>query len=177
MRIPRQAIEIVKKWEGFRPTAYQDAVGIWTIGYGTTGKAGVGIVPHIGMTITERDAEFYLIQTLEKFAKQIRPAITAPMNDNEWSAFLSLAYNIGPGAFIESTALRRFNDGDKMGAAQAILWWNKAGGRVLRGLERRRRDEVELFLMDPPESRKTDWTGIMRTVWAFLRTIFGKAPT
>lgn len=146
MKIPQQAVDIVKKWEGFRAEAYQDSVGVWTIGYGTTAAAGVGIVPHQGMKISERQAEKYLRRGLEKFADQIRPNISGPINDNEFSAFLSLAYNIGPGAFNTSTALRRFNIGDKHGAAEALTWFNKAGGRVLRGLTNRRAEEKALFL-------------------------------
>ena len=88
----------------------------------------------------------YLRRGMEKFADQIRPAITREINDNEFSAFLSLAYNIGPSAFKKSTALRRFNAGNKIGAADAILWFNKAGGKTLRGLTNRRNDERALFL-------------------------------
>jgi lysozyme len=142
-------IALVKEFEGLRLNAYQDAVGVWTIGYGTTGMAGVGISPLAGMKISETDAEMYLRRGLEKFAADIRPAITAPINDNEFGAFLSLAYNIGPGAFRRSSALRKFNAGDKAGAANAILLWNKAGGKVLRGLVRRREAERALFLTRP----------------------------
>ena len=142
-------VDLVKEFEGFRSSAYQDSVGVWTIGYGTTAEAGVGIVPRPGLTITKGQAERYLHMALDDFAAQIRPAITAPINENQFGAFLSLAYNIGPGAFKRSTALKRFNAGDVEGAAEAILWFNKAGGEVLRGLERRRRAEVELFNTKP----------------------------
>lgn len=139
------AVELVKEFEGFISHTYLDPVGIKTIGYGTTAAAGVGIVPELGMSITQDEAEMYLRRALEKFAAEIRPAITAPINENQFGAFLSLAYNIGPGAFRKSTALARFNAGDVKGAADAMKWWNKAGGKVLRGLERRRDAEVELF--------------------------------
>jgi GH24 family phage-related lysozyme (muramidase) len=98
------------------------------------------------MAITQAEAEAYLVKALEKFAAAIRPKITAPINGNEFGAFLSLAYNIGPGAFAKSSALRKFNAGDKAGAADAILLWNKAGGRVMKGLDRRRAAERKLFL-------------------------------
>ena len=166
MKIPTQAINIIKKWEGFEARAYPDSVGVWTIGYGTTARANVGIEPTAGMKITEAQATVYLNRALEKFASQIRPFITAPINDNEWSAFLSLAYNIGPGAFRKSTALRRFNAGDKAGAAEALTWFNKAGGRVLRGLERRRAEEKALFLTAPPKSP----TGLLARLRAWWRS-------
>ena len=139
-------IDLVKEFEGLRTTAYKDSAGVWTIGYGTTGRAGVGIDPVEGMEITEAEAEYYLQKGLEKFSTEITGAITQPINENEFGAFVSLAYNIGSGAFKRSTALRKFNAGDKQGSANAMLMWNKAGGRVLNGLIRRREAERALFL-------------------------------
>lgn len=144
--INKATLDLVKEFEGLRLKAYKDAVGVWTIGYGTTAAAGLGIAPKDGMVITEAEAEGYLVKGLEKFGASIRPKITAPINENEYGAFLSLAYNIGPGAFAKSSALRKFNAGDKAGAADAILMWNKAGGKVLKGLVRRREAERALFL-------------------------------
>ena len=92
-------IDLVKEFEGLRTTAYKDSAGIWTIGYGTTARAGVGIEPVEGMEITEAEAEYYLQKGLEKFSTEITGAITQPINENEFGAFVSLAYNIGSGAF------------------------------------------------------------------------------
>lgn len=146
MTVNKATIDLIKKWEGFRAEAYKDAVGVWTIGYGTTARAGVGIDPKAGMRITEEEAEWYLEKAVDKFADQIKPAITASIDENEFGAFVSLAYNIGPGAFKKSSALRHFNAGDKAKAAGAILLWNKAGGKVLPGLVKRRAEEKALFL-------------------------------
>lgn len=146
MKIPQSALELIKEFEGFRAETYVDSVGEYTIGYGTTGRAHVGIEPVPGMVISERQAEVYLKRAVEKFAKLIRPEITQPMTENEWAAFLSLAYNIGPGAFMKSTLLKRFNEGKKREAADQFLRWNKAGGQTLRGLTRRRHRERTLFL-------------------------------
>jgi len=142
----KATIDLIKEFEGFRAKAYLDPVGILTIGYGTTAAAGVGIKPALGMTITEAQAVGYLMAAVDKFAAQIAPKITAPINENEFGAFVSLAYNIGPGAFGKSSALRKFNAGDKQGAANSILLWNKAGSKVLPGLVRRREAERALFL-------------------------------
>ena len=142
----KATIDLIKEFEGFRAKAYLDPVGILTIGYGTTAAAGVGIKPALGMTITEAQAHGYLMAAVDKFAAQIAPKITAPINENEFGAFVSLAYNIGPGAFGKSSALRKFNAGDKQGAANSILLWNKAGSKVLPGLVRRRSAEMTLFL-------------------------------
>lgn len=146
MKINQATIDLVKEFEGFRAKAYKCPANVWTIGYGTTASAGVGITPKDGMTITEAEAEGYLKATLDKFADQIAPSITAPINENEFGAFLSLAYNIGTGAFKKSSALKHFNAGDKEKAAASVLLWNKAAGKVLKGLVRRREAERKLFL-------------------------------
>jgi lysozyme len=151
MIINDATVNLVKRWEGFKPKAYRCPAGKWTIGYGITADAGIGVVPQPGMAVTQEEADRHLRLALEKFAAQIRPAITAPVTANEFGAFLSLAYNIGPGAFRRSSALRHFNAGDKARAAEAIKLWNKAtvNGRktTLQGLVNRRADEVRLFLM------------------------------
>jgi lysozyme len=150
MSINKEALDLIKEFEGFRAKAYVDPVGIWTIGYGTTAEAGVGISPKKGDTMTRDEAEWYLQKAVDKFAAQIAPKIIRPINANEFGAFVSLAYNIGPGAFGGSTALRKFNAGDKRGAADAILLWNKGTVKgkkvVLKGLVRRREAERALFL-------------------------------
>ena len=151
MKINQATVDLVKKWEGFKAKAYICPAGVLTVGYGTTNRAGlpgVRITPET--VVSEAQAAEWLRLGLEKFGAQIRPAITAPINENEFGAFVSLAYNIGPKAFKGSSALRHFNAGDKAKAAAAIKLWNKAtvnGKRqVLRGLVNRREDEVALFL-------------------------------
>ena len=149
MKINQATVDLVKRWEGFKAEAYLCPASVWTIGYGTTSRAGIGVTVTRGMRTTEAQAEQWLRMGLEKFAAQIRPAITAPINENEFGAFVSLAYNIGPSAFRGSSALRHFNAGDKASAAAAIKLWDKAtiNGKpqVLRGLVNRREDEVMLF--------------------------------
>lgn len=156
MMVNQRTIDLIKEFEGFRSDAYRDSAGIYTIGYGTTANAGVGIVPVPGMSITKEAAERYLHLAVNKFAAQIDRMITQPINENEFGAFVSLAYNIGPLAFSKSSALRYFNAGNRQAAANAILMWNKAtvNGRkqVLRGLVRRREAERALFLTDPAKN-------------------------
>lgn len=155
------SIKLIKSFEGCSLRAYKCPAGIWTIGYGTTAAAGVGVVPHEGMTITQAQADHYLNLTIEKFSAGVAALLTRATTQNEFGAFVSLAYNIGLGAFRKSSALRHFNAGDHAKAADAILMWNKAGGKVLAGLTRRRVAERDLFLTDslvvltPPETRAT----------------------
>jgi lysozyme len=150
MKVNNAAIALVQKWEGFKPEAYLCPAGVWTIGYGITANAGIGIDPKPGMRVTEAQADQHLRAAMDRVARQIAPAITAPINENEFGAFVSLAYNIGAGGFKRSSALRHFNAGDKAKAAAAVKLWNKAtvSGKlqVLRGLVNRREEEVALFL-------------------------------
>lgn len=131
---------LVKSFEGLRLNAYRDAVGIWTIGYGTTR----GVRP--GMRISEDEAENFLQQDLSRFEQAINDAVKVPVNDNQFSALACFTYNVGSGAFRSSTLLRMLNQSDIRGAADQFLRWNRAGGRVLAGLTRRRNAERSLFL-------------------------------
>lgn len=168
MKINQASVDLVKEFEGLRLTAYQDSVGVWTIGYGTTAAAGVGITPAKGMTITQAQAEMYLKRGLDKFAKQIEPNIRRAVNENQFGAMVSLAYNIGPGAFNKSTLLKRLNAGDTQGAADQFLVWNKAGGKVLAGLTRRRKAERELFLRPVAAAR----TSFIDTLIEIIKGLF-----
>jgi uncharacterized protein (TIGR02594 family) len=144
--INQAAIDLVKQFEGLRLDSYQDSVKVWTIGYGTTSRAGIGVTVGPGMTITEPQAEEFLARGLRKFAQEIKPAITPVPTPNQFGAMVSLAYNIGSGGFRGSTVLRKFNEGDIQAAADAFKMWVKAGGKELPGLVNRRAAERELFL-------------------------------
>lgn len=143
--INASALALIKEFEGFRANAYRDMVGVWTIGYGTTAAAGVGVTPQAGMTCTEAQATAWLQAAVDKFARAILPRLTRQPTPNQFGAMVSLAYNIGPGAFARSSVLRKFNAGDMEGAAASFALWNKAGGRVVAGLTRRRAAEAALF--------------------------------
>jgi GH24 family phage-related lysozyme (muramidase) len=99
------------------------------------------------MTITQEEAERLLANRLEReFEAGVLKMIgDAPTTENQFSALVSLAYNIGVGALGRSTVLKRHLDGDYEGAAKAFAMWNKGGGRVLKGLVRRRKEEADLY--------------------------------
>jgi len=143
-----ETIDLIKQFEGLRLKAYKDSVGVWTIGYGLTTGALDGVVVAQGMAISEREADAYFTRVLENFGDGILVLMTRQPTLNQYGAMLSLAYNIGVRAFSKSTCLRRFNAGDFEGAATALTWFNKAGGKVLNGLVRRRAAEADLFLRD-----------------------------
>jgi len=146
MSVNKATIDLIKAFEGCRLTAYQDIAGIWTIGYGTTAAADLGIVPCKGLSITQDRADDLLRLGIDKFAATVDALIIANVNANEFGACVSLAYNIGPTAFAKSTVLRELNAGNKDKAAAAFQMWNKAGGVVSKGLVRRREAERQLFL-------------------------------
>ena len=166
MEVNKAAIDLIKEFEGFRSKAYPDAVGVWTIGYGTTASAGAGISPKPGMEITQDDAERYLQIAVQKFAAKVEDAIKVSVNENQFGALVSLAYNIGPSAFAKSTVVKRLNAGDYQGAADAIMMWDKAGGKVLKGLQRRRKAERQLFLTPVHDEPTVDW--LMMIIEALL---------
>lgn len=121
--------------EGYVGQAYQDIVGVWTIGFGTTEnvKPGQTIDPVQALQRTLTDAR--------KFEGALKECVHVPLHQHEYDAYISLAYNIGSGAFCKSTLVRKLNAGDYVGACKEILRWNQAGGRVVRGLAIRRESE------------------------------------
>lgn len=143
--IPRQALDIIKKWEGFRSKAYLDPVGIPTIGYGTI-KYPNGKRVQLGEEITEPEAAVFLRMHIEDHAvPYVKRYVKVPLNENQYSAILSFIYNLGAGAFRKSTLLKKLNAGDYNGAAAEFDRWVYAGGKKLQGLINRRNDEQALF--------------------------------
>lgn len=126
--------------EGYRGEAYKDAVGVPTIGFGET--AGV----KIGDKITPERALVRLLSSTEKHADAIRQCIHVPLYQHEFDAYVSLAYNIGTGAFCKSTLVKKLNAKDYTGACEEIRRWNRAGGKVLPGLTKRRETEYRMCM-------------------------------
>ena len=124
--------------EGYRGEAYRDATGIPTIGYGET--AGV----EMGDRTTPERALVQLLDSTEKHADAIRQCIHVPLYQHEFDAYVSLSYNIGAGAFCRSTLVKKLNAGDYDGACEEIRRWNRAGGKVLSGLVKRREAEYAM---------------------------------
>lgn len=145
-QINAAGLALLKNFEGLRLTAYRDPVGILTIGYGSTG-------PHVteGLTITEAEAEALLRDDLSRFEAGV-DKLAPSANENQFSAMVSLAFNIGLAGFERSTVLKRHRLGNHLGASRAFALWNKAGGRILPGLVRRREAEAKLYLK-PVEAR------------------------
>lgn len=139
LRINDAGLQIIKESEGLRLEAY-NLGGQWLIGYGHSRTA------RAGMTITESEAERLLREDVRDSENAVKNMVEVPMNVNQFSAMVSLAYNLGSGGFSRSTVLERINQGDYQGAADGFLNHNKAGGQVNEHLTHRREKERELFL-------------------------------
>lgn len=140
MKISQAGIDLIKSFEGCRLSAYLDSVNVPTIGYGST--EGVSM----GDTITQDEAESLLREDLIRFEACVNDYVTVDIDQNEYDALVSFAFNLGCGALKTSSLLRLLNAGNKEAAAQQFLRWDKAGGKVLAGLTRRRKAESERFL-------------------------------
>jgi len=159
MKVSREGRSLIKTMEGNVLHAYQDCVGIWTIGVGHTAAAG-DPKPAPGMRISDTESDQILARDLTKFEIGVMKLLKRQPTQAQFDAMVSLAFNIGPGAFAKSSVVSRFNRGDFDGAAAAFLMWNKAGGRVVAGLDRRRRAEMKLFNTGSPDQAKAKF-GIM----------------
>lgn len=132
--------ELIKSFEGLELEAYLCPADIWTIGYGHTGDVKEGD------TITKAEAGDLLDKDLEKFRSGVNRCVKVPLNENQFGALVSFAYNVGIGSLQSSTLLKLLNAGDYDAAADQFPRWNKSGGKVLTGLTRRREAERAVFL-------------------------------
>lgn len=132
-------LDLIKEFEGCYLTAYLCPANVWTIGYGHTKTAKKGMV------ITQEEADRLLEQDVAWVKAAVIGAVKVPLTANQTSALYSFVFNVGAGAFRSSTLLRKLNAGDYAGAQMQFRRWNKAGGKVLRGLSRRRAAEAKLF--------------------------------
>ena len=136
------AIDLIKQWEGCRLQAYLCPAGVWTIGYGHTGSSVTE-----GLKITQADADALLLSDVERFARAVDNQIRIKLSNNQRCALISFVFNVGVGALHESTLRRRLNNGEDpvKVVVEELPRWNKGDGKILEGLVRRRKAEVDLF--------------------------------
>lgn len=145
MQISGRGLALIKQFEGCRLSAYQDSVGVWTIGYGWTQPVD-GKPVCAGMTITQSTADSLLASGVVQYVNGVNRLVRVALNQNQFDALVDFAYNLGVAALESSTLLKKLNAGDYRGAADEFPKWNKAGGKVLNGLVKRREAERALFL-------------------------------
>lgn len=141
----KAGLKLIRDFEGLRLKSYRCAAGVWTVGYGHTGP---DVFPN--MTITPREANDLLASDLLRFERAVSESVKMKINDNQFSALVSLAFNVGEGNLKKSTLLKHLNAGRYAMAAGEFVKWNKAKGKVLDGLTRRRVAERDLFNTPPP---------------------------
>ena len=139
METSNEGISLIQKFEGCELEAYQCSAGVWTIGYGHTKDVLEG------MTITKEQAEQMLVDELHEYENYINEYVTVALSQNQFDALVSWVYNLGPANLKSSTMLKVLNSGEYEDVPAQIKRWNKAGGKVLEGLIRRREAEACLF--------------------------------
>ena len=143
MNYSKNGLHLTENFEGLRLTAYPDPAthgDPWTIGYGHTGAE-----VHQGMTITQEQAEEFLMQDVQKAVQTVNLKVHTDLTQNEFDALVDFVFNCGAGNFAGSTLLKKINAGDMEGAALEFQKWDKAAGHVMAGLVRRKQAETDLF--------------------------------
>ena len=139
MNTSQEGLNLIKKFEGCELTAYQDSVDVWTIGFGHT--KGV----EEGDEITQDEAEEMLASELDEYEGYINDMVECDLEQCQFDALVAWVYNLGPTNLKSSTMLKRLNSNDLEDVPNQIKRWDKAGGKVLAGLVRRREAESLLF--------------------------------
>jgi GH24 family phage-related lysozyme (muramidase) len=153
MKLTSEGLALIKQFEGFRSRAYRDAGGVWTIGFGHTSMAGKPVVtPTLNVTLEE--ASEILRSDVGLFAEGVGDAVKVPLSDAQFSALVSFAYNVGLRNFKSSRVLVAVNRKEFATVPRLLGLWNKAGGRVLPGLVKRRAAEAAMFLPKPDSGEK-----------------------
>ena len=142
MNISKKGIDLIKRFEGCRLKAYKCPAGVWTIGYGHTNNVRPDDI------ITQTDADELLNNDFKVHEENVKRVVKIALTQNQFDALVSFEYNVGYGAFANSTLLKLLNAGNYNGASKQFERWVYAGDRVLEGLVKRRKAERELFLSD-----------------------------
>ena len=144
MEYSKNGAKLTEQFEGCKLTAYPDpgtGGSPWTIGYGHTGPE-----VHLGLTITQEQAEELLMEDVKKAAATVNTKVTTDITQEEFDALVDFVFNVGAGNFNASTLLKKVNTGDIHGAADEFLKWDMAAGKHIAGLLKRRHAEAEEFL-------------------------------
>ena len=146
MKLSDNGFRLLGELEGIVLRPYKDSVGIPTIGIGSTYYEDGTKVKMTDKAITKERAIQLAKNVVKSFEEQVNKSILLPMTQNQFDAMVLLCYNIGTSGFARSSVVRYFNQGNLQKAADSFLLWNKAGGKVVKGLTNRRNIERALFL-------------------------------
>lgn len=158
LRLSKKGQKFVQSFEGLFLSAYRDPIGVVTIGWGHTNHH----LPHfqMGDTWTKEKCEEVFRADMKLFEDEVKKQVKVPLTQGQFDALVSFTYNCGGGNLAKSSLLRKLNAGDYEGAAQQFQYWNKAGGRVLPGLTRRRLAEALMFRDTTPTVKAVETTSV-----------------
>lgn len=140
-----RGLRLIQKWEGLYLKAYRDPIGIWTIGWGSINNPELGIRVYPGQVITREKAEEFLKIELREKEAGVRRLVKVPLTQYQFDTLVSFTYNCGTGTLAKSTLLKLLNQGNYAAVPAQLMRFTKAGGRELKGLVNRRRDECRLW--------------------------------
>jgi GH24 family phage-related lysozyme (muramidase) len=146
MRISEKGINLIKHFEGCHLEPYRDPIGLYTIGWGRLIGDGKSLPIEYFRKFTQEEVDAMLVEDLKKFERGVSRLCPTGLTQPRFDALVSFAFNLGLGNLQISTLRKKHNRGDFVGAANEFPKWNKAGGKVLRGLTRRREAEKALYL-------------------------------
>ena len=146
MKVSDDCIKMIKHHEGVRLKPYKDPIGLWTVGVGHLIGDGKTLPIEWFRTFTMDEVDELLKKDLQRFERGVLRLCPNHLTQSRFDALVSFAFNVGLGNLQASTLRQKHNRGDVLGAAKEFLRWNKAGGKVFRGLTIRRQDESNLYL-------------------------------
>lgn len=145
MNISQQGLDLIKRYEGIKLKPYRCPAGLWTVGCGHLIGDGIVLPDSWNRTFTLKEVDELLAKDVYRFERGVERYISAKLTQGMFDALVSFSFNLGLGTLQRSTLRQKINRGDKEGAIKSLLKYNKAGGKVLKGLDLRRKDEAILF--------------------------------
>lgn len=146
MKLSAEGINLIKRFEGVRNRPYRCSAGLWTVGVGHLIGDGKSLPKDWNRVFSEEEINALLIRDLNRFERGVRMYIKVPLRQSEFDALCSFSFNLGLGTLQRSTLRQKINRNDKEGAAKEILRYCRAGGKIIKGLQRRREAEYKMFL-------------------------------
>ncbi len=145
MKASKKCLEMLAHHEGVRQKPYRCPAGLWTVGVGHLIDDGKSLPDSWNRTFSLEEVYAILAKDVARFERGVSRYITVPLKQCEFDALVSFSFNLGLGVLQRSTVRSALNRGDKEAAIESLLKYCKAGGKILKGLEKRRKDEAALF--------------------------------
>jgi len=146
MKLSVKGLNLIKHFEGVRYRPYRCSAGLWTVGVGHLIGDGKSLPKAWNRVFTEQEINAFFIRDIFRFERGVGVYIKVPLRQSEFDALCSFSFNLGLGTLQRSTLRQKINRGDKKGAAKEILRYCRAGGKIIKGLQRRREAEYQMFL-------------------------------